>query len=146
MKLTNEQWQRIAKFIPKPKALPGKSGRPPQDIRDVLNGILWILRTGAQWSELPRRYPPKSTCHRYFQQWNKSGVFVKILTELAQDLKNRGGIDISEGFIDGTFAPAKKGAMVWAKPKGAKEPRLWALRTLSVFLSPSAQAVPARMK
>jgi transposase len=146
MKLTNEQWQRIAKFIPKPKALPGKSGRPPQDPRDVLNGILWILRTGAQWSELPRRYPSKSTCHRYFQQWNKSGVFIKILTALAQDLKKRGGIDINEGFIDGTFAPAKKGAMVWAKPKGAKEPRLWALRTLSVFLSPSARAVPARMK
>jgi transposase len=146
MKLTNEQWQRIAKFIPKPKAQPGKSGRPPQDPRDVLNGILWILRTGAQWSELPRRYPPKSTCHRYFQQWNKSGVFIKILTALAQDLKKRGGIDISEGFIDGTFAPAKKGAMVWAKPKRAKEPRLWALRTLSVFLSPSAQAVPDRMK
>ena len=146
MKLTNEQWQRIAKFIPKPKALPGKSGRPPQDPRDVLNGILWILRTGAQWSELPRRYPPKSTCHRYFQQWNKSGVFVKILTALAQDLKKRGGIDISEGFIDGTFAPAKKGAMVWAKPKGVKEPKLWALQTLSVFLSPLTRRVPARMK
>jgi transposase len=146
MKLTNEQWQRIAKFIPKPKALPGKSGRPPQDPRDVLNGILWILRTGAQWSELPRRYPPKSTCHRYFQQWRQSGVFVKILTALAQDLKKRGGIDIREGFIDGTFAPAKKGAMVWAKLKGAKEPRLWVLQTLSVFLSPLAQAVPDRMK
>jgi transposase len=146
MNITNEQWQRIAKFIPKPKALPGKSGRPPQDPRDVLNGILWILRTGAQWKDLPERYPPKSTCHRYFQRWNKSGVFVEILTALAQDLKKRGGIDISEGFIDGSFAPAKKGAMVWAKPKGAKEPRLWALQTLSVFLSPSAQAVPARMK
>ena len=146
MNITNEQWQRIAKFIPEPKAQPGKSGRPPQDPRDVLNGILWILRTGAQWKDLPERYPPKSTCHRYFQLWNKSGVFVKILTALAQDLKKRGGIDISEGFIDGTFAPAKKGAMVWAKPKGAKEPKLWALRTLSVFLSPSAQAVPARMK
>ena len=146
MKLTNEQWQRIAKFIPKPKAQPGKSGRPPQNPRDVLNGILWILRTGAQWSELPRRYPPKSTCHRYFQQWNKSGVFAKILTALAMDLKKRGGIDIREGFIDGTFAPAKKGAMVWAKPKGAKEPRLWALQTLSVFLSPLAQQVPTHMK
>jgi transposase len=146
MKLTNEQWQRIAKFIPKPKALPGKSGRPPQDPRDILNGIFWVLRTGAQWSELPRRYPPKSTCHRYFQQWNESGVFVKILTALAQDLKKRGGIDISEGFIDGTFAPAKKGAMVWVRPKGAKEPKLWALRTFSVFLSPLTQQVPARMK
>jgi transposase len=146
MDITKEQWQRIAKFIPKPKAQPGKSGRPPQNPRDVLNSILWILRTGAQWSDLPDRYPPKSTCHRYFQQWNKSGVFAKILTALARDLKERGSIDISEGFIDGSFAPAKKGAMVWAKPKGAKEPRLWALRTLSVFLSPLTQPAPARMK
>jgi transposase len=146
MDITNEQWQRIAEFIPKPKALPGKSGRPPQSPREVLNGILWILRTGAQWKDLPDRYPPKSTCHRYFQQWNKSGVFAKILTALAQDLKERGGINISEGFIDGTFAPAKKGAMVWVKPKRAKEPRSWALQTLSVFLSPLTQPVRARMK
>jgi len=146
MDITNEQWQRIAQFIPKPKAQPGKSGRPPQNPRDVLNGILWILRTGAQWSDLPDRYPPRSTCHRYFQQWNKSGVFIKILTALAQDLKDRGGIDLREGFIDGTFAPAKKGAMVWAKPKGAKEPKLWALQTLAVFLSPLTQPVLAHMK
>ena len=146
MDLTNEQWEKIKKFIPKPKAMPGKSGRPPQDLRAVLNGILWILRTGAPWADLPDRYPPKSTCHRRFQEWTESGVFAKILTALAKDLKERGGIDLSEGFIDGTFAPAKKGAMVWAKPKGAKEPKLWALQTLSVFLSPLAQPVLARMK
>ncbi len=146
MDLTNEQWQRIAEIIPKPKAQPGKSGRPPQNPRDVLNGILWILRTGAPWADMPERLPPKSTCHRRFQEWTESGVFAKILTALAQDLKERGGIDLSEGFIDGTFAPAKKGAMVWAKPKRAKEPRLWALQTLSVFLSPLTQPVLARMK
>ena len=146
MDITNEQWQRIAQYIPRPKAQPGKSGRPPQDRRDVLNGILWILRTGAQWGDLPRRYPPKSTCHRYFQQWNKSGVFAKILTALAQDLKKRGGINLSEGFIDGSFAPAKKGAMAWGRPKGAKEPKSWALRTLAVFLSPLAQQALARTK
>jgi len=146
MDLTNEQWQRIVDFIPKPRARPGKSGRPPQEPREVINGILWILRTGAPWADLPERYPPKSTCHRRFQEWIESGVFAKILTALAQDLKERGGIDLSEGFIDGTFAPAKKGAMVWAKPKVAKEPRLWALQTLSVFLSPLTQPVLARMK
>ncbi|MGA1980377.1 MAG: IS5 family transposase [Sedimentisphaerales bacterium] len=127
MELTNEQWQRIARFIPKPKAQPGKSGRPPQNTRDVLNGILWILRTGAQWADLPERYPPKSTCHRYFQQWNKSGVFVRILTALAQDLKKRGGIDLSEGFIDGSFAPAKKGAMVLGKTKRGEGTKIMGL-------------------
>jgi transposase len=146
MNLTNEQWQKIVEFIPKPKARPGRSGRPPQDTRAVLNGILWILRTGASWADLPGRYPPKSTCHRRFQEWTESGVFAKILTELAKDLKERGGIDLSEGFIDGTFAPAKKGAMVWARPKGAKEPKLWALQTLGVFLSPLTQPVLAHMK
>jgi transposase len=146
MDLTNEQWQRIAKYIPKPKAQPGKSGRPTQNLRAVLNGILWILRTGAPWADLPHRYPPKSTCHRRFQEWSKSGVFAKILTALARDLRERGNIDLSEGFIDGSFAPAKKGAMVWVRPKGAKEPKLWALQTLAVFLSPLTQPAPAHMK
>jgi transposase len=114
--------------------------------RAVLNGILWILRTGAPWADLPHRYPPKSTCHRRFQEWTKSRVFAKILTALARDLRERGNIDLREGFIDGSFAPAKKGAMVWARPKGAKEPKLWALQTLAVFLSPLTQPVPARMK
>ncbi|MBP8912037.1 MAG: transposase, partial [Phycisphaerae bacterium] len=64
MDLTNEQWERIKPFIPRTKSGPGQSGRPPQDRREVLNGILWILRTGAPWADLPERYPPRSTCHR----------------------------------------------------------------------------------
>ena len=140
MDLTNDQWQRIAKFIPEPKARPGRSGRPPQDVRAVLDGILWILRTGAPWKDLPERYPPRSTCHRRFQEWSQSGVFDKILTALAEDLRDRGGIDLREGFIDGTFAPAKKGALAWARPNAAKAPKLWALQMLKVFLSPLTQA------
>jgi len=89
--ITNEQWQRIAEFIPEPRARPDKSGRPPQDARSVLNGILWILRTGAPWKDLPERYPPRSTCHRRFQEWTRSGVFDTILAALAEDLRDRGG-------------------------------------------------------
>ena len=146
MDITNEQWQRIAEFIPEPKARPGQSGRPPQDARAVLNGILWILRTGAPWKDLPERYPPRSTCHRRFQQWIRLGVFDKILTALAEDLRDRGGIDLSEGFIDGTFAPAKRGALAWARPNAAKAPKSWALQTLKVFLSPLTQAALAPTK
>ena len=146
MDLTKEQWQRIADLIPSVKARSGRAGRPPQDPRAILNGILWILRTGAPWKDLPGRYPPRSTCHRRFQQWTREGVFEAILTALAEDLHDRGGIDLSEGFIDGTFAPAKKGAMAWARPNAEKAPKSWALATLKVFLSPSARAVPARMK
>jgi len=89
---------------------------------------------------------PKSTCHRYFQAESPSGVFAKILMALAEDLRDRGGMDLSEGFIDGTFAPAKKGAMVCARPKGAKAPKSWALQTVKVFLSPLALPVRARIK
>ncbi len=104
----------------------------------MLIGILWILRTGAPWADLPKLCPSRSTCHRRFQTWSRSGVFAKILTALAKDLR--------EGFIDGTFAPAKKGAMVGARPNEAKAPKSWALHTLAVFLSPSAQPSPARTK
>jgi len=146
MDLTNEQWERIEPFIPKTKAGLGKSGRPPQDRREVLNGIFWILRTGAPWADLPDRYPPRSTCHRCFQAWSQSGVFAKILTALAEDLRDPGGIDLSEAFIDGTFVLAKKGVMVWARRSGAKAPKSWALQTLMVFLSPLTSAARARMK
>ncbi len=71
---------------------------------------------------------------------------VWTVKRLRDHLERQTGIDLSEGFIDGTFAPAKKGAMVWAKPKRAKEPKLWALQTLSVFLSPLTQPVLTRMK
>jgi transposase len=146
MDLTNEQWQRIVGFIPKGRAGPGRSGRPRQDPRAVLNGILWILRTGAPWKDLPERYPPRSTCHRRFQEWSRSGVFDRILAALAEDLRQRGGIDLREGFIDGTFAPAKKGALAWARPNAAKAPKSWALQTLKVFLSPSTRSALTRMR
>ncbi|MBE8399049.1 transposase [Leptospira borgpetersenii] len=72
-----------------------------------------MLRRGAQWNDLPERYPSYQTCHRRFQEWNRNGTMRNILHSLAQDLKERGEIDIEESFIDGTFVPAKKGAKSW---------------------------------
>ena len=146
MDLTNEQWQQLEPLIPKSKARPGQPGRPPRDPREVLNGILWVLRTGAPWMDMPDRYPPYQTCHRRFQQWTRSGVFAKILTALAEDLRSRGGLDLSEGFIDGTFAPAKKGATAWAPRNAEKAAKSWVWPTAKVFLSPSGRAALARMK
>ena len=76
----------------------------------MLNGILWVLRTGAPWANVPERYPSFQTCHRRFQQWVRSGVMKGILEALPLGLKLRGAIDVREASIDGTFAPAKKGA------------------------------------
>ncbi len=69
MDLTDAQWEIVAPLIPNPPRRKDGRGRPRRERREVLDGMLWILRTGAQWAELPGRYPPYQTCHRYFQQW-----------------------------------------------------------------------------
>ena len=73
-----------------------------------MNGVLWVLRTGAPWHDLPSRYPPYQTCHRRFQLWQRSGRLDRLLQRLAEDLRDRGKIDLSEAFVDATFASAKK--------------------------------------
>lgn len=115
MDLTDEQWEIVKKkLIPVPKRRADGKGRPRRDNRGVLNGILWILRTGAPWHDLPERYPSYQTCHRRFQEWVRSGVLKAILKALAEDLRSRGGLDLSECLIDGAFVLAKKG------PRGGK--------------------------
>jgi len=136
MELTNEQWTRLEPLIPPPQRKNDGRGRPRKNPRDVLNGILWVLRTGAPWKDLPPRYPPHQTCHRWFQTWAKQGIFKQILTELGEDLYQRGAIDIRETFIDGSFTPAKKGVILSALQSVEKGPRSWQSQTLLVFLSP----------
>ena len=88
MDLTDEQWEVLEPLIPEPPRR--ADGRPWRDAREVLNGILWVLRTGAPWHDLPDRYPPYQTCHRRFQRWVEEGVFWGILDILAEDLEERG--------------------------------------------------------
>ena len=85
-----------------------------------MNGVLWVLRTGAPWHDLPSRYPPYQTCHRRFQLWQRSGRLDRLLQRLAEDLRDRGKIDLSEAFVDATFASAKKGALKSRRGKGSK--------------------------
>jgi transposase len=136
MDLTDAQWTILAPLLPKPRLRRDRRGRPWRDPRDVLNGILWILRTGAPWQDLPERYPSYQTCHRRFQRWNQNGVLRQVVKALAQDLQARGGLDLSETFIDGTFASAKKKGGTSATPSVARGPRSWRLQTALVFLSP----------
>jgi len=147
MDITNEQWERIAPLLCKTPQEPRERGRPVNnDLRMVLNGIFWILRTGASWKDLPERYPPYQTCHRWFQRWRKEGSFDALLIVLAEDLKERGGLDLREAFIAGTFAPAKKGVTPLVKPSAARAPRSWQLQTLLVFLSPYTWQARRRMR
>src|SRR5579884_4305196 len=144
--LTDEQWAIIKTLIkPVPRRQDGR-GRPWRDNREVLNGILWILRSGARWKDLPERFPPYQTCHRRFQQWVRDGTLKRMLETLAKDLRTRGELDLSECFIDGTFVVAKKGDLEWERPSGAKVRSSWRWQTALVFLSPSTRRLLGRMK
>lgn len=146
MDLTDEQWKLLEPLIPElPRRSDGR-GRPWRPSREVLNGILWVLRTGAPWKDLPDRYPSHQTCHRRFQGWVRDGTIEKILRALAEDLESRGGIDLSEAFVDGTFVPARKGGSASGKPSGAKVPRSWQSQTALVFLSPYISKVLPRTR
>jgi len=69
--LTNEQWERLCPFLPPQKP---RTGRPALDNRTVLNGILWVLRTGAPWRDLPERYGKWTTVYSRFQRWRNDGI------------------------------------------------------------------------
>lgn len=146
MELTKDQWDLVEPLLPKQDRSGNRMGRPRVEARAVLEGILWVLRTGAPWKDMPSRFPAYQTCHRRYQQWVEEGVIDAILQALARDLETRGRIDLSEGFIDGSFASAKKGALVSAKPNAARAPNSWQLRTAMVFLSPYPLEVLRRMK
>ena len=146
MDLTEAQWKILEPLVPKPRRRRDGRGRPQRDRREVLDGILWILRTGAPWKDLPDRYPSYQTCHRRFQQWSRDGTLKRTLHALAEDLYERGRIDLTEAFIDGTFAGAKKGALPSEKPSVARGPRSWPSQTALVFLSPVGLQVLRHMR
>ena len=143
--LTNRQWEFIEPLIPKAEKSDPR-GRNRKDPRDVMEGILWVLRTGAQWNELPKKYPSYQTCHRYFQTWVKKRVLDRILKKLAQDLKDTGQLDLSECFIDGSFAGAKKGGYVLDLLSVERELKSWQSQTAMVFQSPYVSKQPLLTK
>ena len=146
MDLTDEQWEFIRPLLPDEETtIENGRGRPFRDPRDVMHGVLWVLRTGAPWKDLPRRYPPYQTCHRRFQRWVREGTLEKVLRALAEHLKSRGKLDLTEAFIDGTHAGAKKGALWLGELDAASRPRSWSFQTALVFLSPQGLRVVREM-
>src|ERR1035441_10892848 len=100
--LTDGQWEYIrllVKWEQEQRQRPDGRGGRWSDARRVLNGVLWILRTGAPWQDLPPRYGPSSTCHRRFQQWVQSGVLEGILWALCEALPQRVGPMRSPPFL-----------------------------------------------
>src|SRR5215472_7024032 len=75
--LTDAQWEKIRPLLPKRPKRP-QGGRPPKDDRKVLEGILWILRSGARWCDLPDEFPSPTTCWRRLRDWEEQGVWLTI--------------------------------------------------------------------
>jgi len=79
-----------------------------------------ILRTGAPWKDLPERYPSYQTCHRRFQRWVNNGTLRRVLQALARDLHARGGLDLSETFIEGPLPAPSRCVGKTKRGKGTK--------------------------
>ena len=105
--LTNEQWERIAPLLPKPKT---KRGRPAQEHRQIMNGMIWVLRTGAPWRDIPERYGKWTTIYSRFQRWRKSGIWDKMFAELQTALDVESNVDWEIHFIDSTTVRAHQHA------------------------------------
>lgn len=131
--LTDAQWEKIRPLLPKQPARP-RGGRPPANDRKVLEGILWMLRSGARWQDLPEAFPSPSTCWRRLRDWEEQGVWLNLWRAFWAELNERQQLKWSEAFLDGSFAPAKKGAQGSEKPSGARGQSGWWWSTARVFL------------
>src|SRR5207237_1306269 len=90
--LSDPQWVRIAPlFVLRKKRV--QAGRPPCDYRPIVNGILWVLHTGAPWRDLPERYGPWETVFSRFNRWRRDGTWSRIATSLLDELDEKGLID-----------------------------------------------------
>jgi transposase len=101
--LTYEQWERIRDHFPEENISDGRLGRKPTPTRCVLEAVLWILNTGAQWHMLPQSYLNYKTVDRRFQTWCRDEVLRRVLTDVANELRDRDALNEKECFIDATF-------------------------------------------
>lgn len=139
--LTDELWSLIEDLFPVEDLSP-LGGRPPYLPRPCLEGILWVLRTGARWKDLPQCFPSPSTCWRRFRDWTESGVWQMAWARLLYKLDGLGQVNWEEAMADGMFSPAKKGGNASATPSVARALRRWSLRTATACHWPRRSPAP----
>jgi transposase len=105
--LTDEQWVKLEPLLPPQKP---RTGRPNKDHRTIINGILWILKTGAQWEDLPERYGSPKTVSSRLYRWRKAGVWDKVLAELQRMGDTLGEVQWTIHYVDGTSIRAHQSA------------------------------------
>ena len=115
--LTDEQWKRLQPLLPPQKP---HIGRPASDQRTLLNGMIWILKTGAPWRDLPERFGPWKTVYNTFARWRDDGVLEHVVAVLKRDAGALGRIDWNLHFIDSTIVRAHQHA-AGAKKGGANK-------------------------
>jgi transposase len=116
--LTNTPWERLQPLLPPQKP---KTGRPAVDHRRILNGILWILRTGAPWRDLPERYGPWRTVASRFYRWQKAGLWSRLLAAVQAQVDADGQFNWDIHSIDGTISRAHQHAA--GAKKGTQKPK-----------------------
>ena len=114
--LTDDQWELVADLV---EAEPKATGRPPKDRRTILNGIFWILRTGAAWRDLPERFGKWQTVYDHFNNWSHDGTFDAILRRLQQATVDAEELDDGLWCVDGTIVRAARCA-AGAEKKGSR--------------------------
>lgn len=143
--LTDEQWSLIKDLFANP-APSEKGGRPRAPARACLEGVLWILRTGARWKDVPRVFGSATTCWRRFKQWAEAGVFRRAWARLLRKLDGLGRVDWEQALADGTFSSAKKGATASARPNAGRALKLWSWPTAEDCRWPARFTAPVRTK
>lgn len=104
-RLSDEQWQVISGLLP----LPNSQGRPRADDRRTLDAILFVLRTGGRWCDLPPELGSASTAWRRLKAWEESGVWEQVWRGVLFNLEAQDKLEWAQAFLDGSFVPAKKG-------------------------------------
>jgi len=117
--LSDEEWEQLEPLLPPQQP---KTGRPAKDHRSVLNGIVWVLRTGAPWRDLPERYGPWQTVYSRFRRWREAGTWDRLLRVLQTEGAHDGSIDGTLTMIDGSNVRAHQQA-AGAPKKGALQTR-----------------------
>jgi transposase len=113
--LTDEQWARLAPLLPPQKAA---TGRPARDHRQMLNAMLWLHATGAQWRDLPERSGPWQSVATRFYRWVAQGVWQRVLAALQRQAEAAGQLDWSAHFVDRTSIRAHQHAAGAQRAKG----------------------------